>query len=271
MPRQLDQLPPDPTSLARRLAALEREVRELRAARRLSSATAGLIRTAASGARVEINGSTQAVDVYGADGATLLAELAPETSGAGGGGLWTRGLQEPYNMSAFLGSGELSFRPVQNGLVDTPAGISYDTDSTQYADLILSSGNLGASDKPARIILETVFGAGVPYVYVTGAQSQQCNLDVNGVLTAGNLAWGQVSITPSANNTPTSTTVGGLSLVGSTFYGIAAPQTVQPGFTSGSNGVTGASVTNISPTGLTVWTTRQNTTATLVNWLVIGI
>jgi outer membrane murein-binding lipoprotein Lpp len=31
MPRQLDQLPSDPTTLARKIAALERQVKELRA------------------------------------------------------------------------------------------------------------------------------------------------------------------------------------------------------------------------------------------------
>jgi hypothetical protein len=266
MPRQLDQLPPDPTSLARRLAALEREVRELRAARRLSSATAELIRTAASGPRVEINGSTQAVDLYGDDGTTLLAELATNTSGIGGGGLWTRGLQDPYNMSAFLGAGALSFQPVQSGLVDTAAAVSYDTDATQFADLILTSGNIGPSDLPARIILETVFGAGAPYVYVTGAGSTTCNLDVNGILSAGNLAWGQVAITPSAANTPTSVNVTGLNVLGTTFLGWAVATTAVPG-----SGVTGSSATNVTSTGLTVWTTRTSVAQTFVNWLVIGV
>ncbi|MGW1160352.1 hypothetical protein ACWD48_19470 [Streptomyces sp. NPDC002519] len=265
MPRQLDQLPADPQILARKIQALERQVTELRAARRLSSATVGLIRTAASGPRVEINGTTQAVDVYGDDGTTLLAELAPETSGTGGGGLWTRGLQDPYNMSAFLGSGELSFRPVQDGLVATPAAVTYDTDSTQFADLILTSGNLGATDLPAQIILETVFGAGVPYVYVTGAQSRQCNFDVNGLLSAGNLAWGQVSITPTTANVPASVNVTGLNLMGSTFLGWAVASTAAPG-----SGVTGASATNVTSTGLTVWVTRTTTATTFVNWLVIG-
>ncbi|MFF7191800.1 hypothetical protein ACFZAR_43165 [Streptomyces sp. NPDC008222] len=266
MPRQLDQLPPDPTSLARRLAALEREVRELRAARRLSSATAELIRTAASGPRVEINGTTQAVDLYGDDGTTLLAELATNTSGTPGGGLWTRGLQDPYNMSAFLGGGELTFQPVQSGLVDTAAAVSYDTDSTQFADLILTSGAIGASDMRARIILETVTAGQPAWVYVTGDQSAPCNLDVNGVLTAANLAWGQVSITPSAANTPTSVNVTGLNLQGTTFLGWAVATTAVPG-----SGVTGSSATNVTSTGLTVWTTRTTTAQTFVNWLVIGI
>lgn len=264
MPRQIDQLPTDATSLARRLATLEREVKELRASRRLGSATAGLIRTAAVGARVEISQATQAIDVYGEDGETLLAELGPEATG--GGGLWTRGLQSPYNMSAYLGSGELSFRPVQNGLVALPAAVTYDTDSTQYADLILSSGALAGTDKPARILLETVFAGGVPYVYVTGAQSNQCNMDVNGILTSLNMAYGAVTITPSGANTPTSSNITGLSMTGSTFYGFATASSTVPG-----TQVTGVATTSVTSTGLTVWLTRTNTTATTVNWLVIGV
>ena len=77
-----------------------------------------------------MNQETQSLQVYATDGTTLLAELGPESSG-GGGGLWTRGLQDPNNYSAYLASGLLQFRPVQNGLVDVPAGASYDTDAFQ--------------------------------------------------------------------------------------------------------------------------------------------
>ena len=56
MPTAGDQLPADPQTLARKVAALEREVRELRAARRLESATVG-----AGGVRI-INGGRLAMD-----------------------------------------------------------------------------------------------------------------------------------------------------------------------------------------------------------------
>jgi hypothetical protein len=35
--------------------------------------------------------------------------------------------------------------------------------------------------------------------------------------------------------------------------------------------VTGVGVTSVTASGLTVWVTRTNTTATTVNWLVIGV
>lgn len=269
MPRQLDQLPVDATSMARRLAALEREVKELRASRRLGSATAGLIRTAASGARLELGGTDQSLSLYGDDGTTLLAELAPETGG--GGGLWTRGLQSPKNLSAFVGGGEIRFRTVDSNVIAADSEILYDTDGSTYADLLLSSGGVLGGDKRARILLESVAGGGTPVVYVTGDAANLCNLDIDGVLTAGNLAWGTVSLTPTTINVPISTTVNGLNVRGSTFIAFTTPVTSRPGSTTTPDGVTGTSATSVSSTGLTVWMSRQSLTTTTVNWWVIGI
>ncbi|MFF4489408.1 hypothetical protein ACFY0F_23415 [Streptomyces sp. NPDC001544] len=247
MPRQVDQLPPDATSLARRIRALERQVDELRAARRMVSATVGTLR------------------VYADDGTTLLAVLGPE-DGAGGGGLWTRGLQDPLNMSAYLNSGELGFRPVEDGAVDVPAGITYDSDAFQYTDLILTSGAVRTAHHRAVVILESNFAGGNPYVYVQGESGTQCNMDVLGVLTASSIAYGSASITPSAANTPTSVAVTGLSVAGGTFNAVVSPQTSVPG-----TQVTGVGFSNLTSTGLTIWLTRSNTTTTIVNWLVIGV
>lgn len=248
MPRQLDQLPSDPTTLARKIKALEDQVRELRGARRMTSASVGTLR------------------IYSEDGNTLLAELGPETGGDGGGGLWTRGLQDPVNFSAYLASGELVFRPVENDRVAVPAGITYDSDAYQYTDLTLTSGQVAPSAHRALLILESTFEGGYPYVYVQGDNSTQCNMDVLGVLTASNIAYGQVTINPSAANTPTSVNVTGLGLKGTTFLGFATAATTVPG-----SQVTGVGATSPSASGLTVWATRTNTTATLVNWMVMGV
>lgn len=247
MPRQLDQLPSDATSLARRVQALERQVTELRAARRMGSATVGDLK------------------LYSDDGATLLAELGRDTGTGGGGGLWTRGLQDPINMSAFLSSGELSFRPVENGLVAVPASIYYDSDAFQYSDLTLTSGAVGETDHRALLILESLFD-GSAHASFQGENSTPCTLDVLGVLTSGNWAYGTVSITPSAANTPTSATVTGLSVDGSTFIALVSANTSVPG-----SQVTGVGFSSLSSTGLTVWLTRTNTTATNVTWMVIGL
>lgn len=252
MPRQLDQLPPDATSLARRLAALERDVKEIRAARRMRAADVGTLR------------------VYAEDGTTLLAELGPD-AGNGGGGLWTRGLQDPLNMSAFLSSGVLQFRPVEDDRVAVPAGITYNSDAYQFTDLILTSGNVAPSAHRAILTLESTFEGGSPYVYVQAENSNQCNMDVLGIFTASNIAYGTVTITPSAANAPTSAPVSGLNIAGSTFVAFTSPVTSRPGSTGTPDGVTGTSANTVTSTGLTVWLNRQNTTATSVNWLVIGV
>lgn len=248
MPRQLDQLPSDTGTLARKVKALEDQVRELRGARRMTAASVGTLR------------------VYSDDGETLLAELGPESDGDGGGGLWTRGLQDPINFSAYLSSGVLQFRPVENDLVAVPAGITYDSDAFQYTDLTLTSGSVKASHHRALMILESTFEGGYPYVYIQGENSTQANMDILGVLTSSNIAFGQVSITPSAANVPTSVNVTGLNMKGSTFYGFATAATTVPG-----SAVTGVGATSVTASGLTVWATRSNTTATIVNWMVMGV
>lgn len=269
MPTARDQLPGGVNGLAKRVHDLEREVRELRAARRLTAATIGLIRTAADGARVEIDAETQSLTVYdSAD--TTLAQLGPDSAGEGGG-LWTRGFQSPYNLSAFVGGGEIRFRTVDSNIIAADSEVLYDTDGVTYADLLLSSGGVQDTDKRARILLESVAGGGAPAVYVTGDGTNLCNMDVDGSFSAGNLAWGTVVITPSAANTPTSATVTGLNVKGSTFIGFSGAQTSRPGSTTTPDGVTGTSATSATSSGLTVWLTRQNTAATTVNWLVIGI
>ncbi|WP_435173312.1 hypothetical protein [Actinacidiphila sp. bgisy145] len=76
MPRRTDQLPPDATTLARRIAALERAVRELRASRRTSYADIGggttvitgtRIQSAADGARGVIDADDGSIQIYDAD------------------------------------------------------------------------------------------------------------------------------------------------------------------------------------------------------------
>lgn len=239
MPRQIDQLPADVTSLARRVRELQQELRELRAARRMSSATVKTLR------------------VYAEDG-TTLAVLGPD-------GLWTRGAT-----AAAIGGGELRFQPVDDRLVAAPGRVSYDTDAMQYSKLILTSGAAGASDHQALLTLESASASGIPRASVQGEEGTPANLDVRGVFTAASIATGSVAITPSAANVPTSATVTGLSVKGvlRAFTGIANPA---PGYLATGVGVTGTGYTNLTSTGLTVWATRQDTTPVTVTWLVIGL
>jgi len=257
MPRQLDQLPADATSLARRVQDLERQVRELRAARRMTAASIGTLR------------------VYADDGTTLLAEIGPSGDGGGGGGLSTWGLTEvdEFPVVARLSSGQLIFQSVDADVTAVPAYAAYTAFPGVGCDLALSSGSVKATDWAAVMDPTSYADGGRPTVLVAGTrtvggvgESGPCDMNVAGILTAGSFAFGQVSITPSAANTPTSVNVTGLSLQGSTFLGYASAATTVPG-----TQVTGVGATSPSSTGLTVWTTRTNTTATLVNWWVFGV
>lgn len=254
MARQLDQLPADTTSLARRVAALERQLTELRAARRMGTATVGRLR------------------IYSEDGETLLAELGPTEDG--GGGLWTRGLQGgDIPVSAYLASGQLRFSPIEDGVNELPAAIAYSTLPETGADLTLTPGSILKSDWQPVMDLSSVTGGAPGTVLVSAVrevagvgETGPCGMDVSGILTAANIAYGQITINPSAANTPTSQAVTGLTVAGSSFYGFATAQTTVPG-----SQVTGVGTTSVSSSGLTVWVTRTNTTATVVNWMVMGL
>lgn len=255
MPRQLDQLPADATSLARRVQDLERQVREMRGARRMTAASIGTLR------------------VYADDGTTLLAEIG--LSDDGGGGLSTWGVTEvdEFPVVARLSSGRLRFQSIDDDVTAVPGYTAYTAFPGASCDLALSSGSVKGTDWAAVVDLNSVTDTGTPTVLVTGTrtvagvgESGPCAMDVAGVLTAGNLAFGQVSITPSAANTPTSTVVSGLTVQGSTFLGYASAATTVPG-----TQVTGVGATSVTSSGLTVWVTRTNTTATLVNWMVVGV
>lgn len=99
------------------------------------------------------------------------------------------------------------------------------------------------------------------------------NTTLAGTLTAGNIATGTVSITPSAAHTPTSALVN-FTCTGTTFRGYATANTTVPGSrkdaTPSASGVTGVSLSSVTSTSALVWVNRENTTATTVNWMVIG-
>lgn len=95
------------------------------------------------------------------------------------------------------------------------------------------------------------------------AEVRNHDLRISGGLKAGNWRFGRVTITPVAN-TPTSTTVSGLSLQGAgDVLGFCTSVTSVPG-----TGVLETSVSSVSSTGMTVWIYRTNTTGTDVEWMM---
>jgi hypothetical protein len=249
MPRQLDQLPPDATSLARRVRDLERQMRELRASRRAAYTS------------VSDGGG---IKVY-QPGSTLPAAVMAPDLGDGNPGFQSNASTD-YTY-ARLEAGRLTFgtRDVQQ---EEPTGITATVDG---GTLDITSGMINNSSQ-AHIILASsdspvAPGNGAPAIVLEwdGPGTADMIVDVSGILAPRSMAWGSVTITPSAANTPTSFTVTGLTVRGSTFIAQATPVTSVPG-----TQVTGVGVTSVSSTGLTIWLTRTNTTATIIYWMVIG-
>ncbi|MFI0822317.1 hypothetical protein ACH4TX_41910 [Streptomyces sp. NPDC021098] len=165
------------------------------------------------------------------------------------------------------------------------------TGATQRGDLLFTSGNaqlrarfFGLPPASNQTALYTETAAGhtgyMLRLYNNDAGTYRLSVDlagnttIGGVLSAPNIVTGTVTITPAAAYTPTSTIVSGLNVAGTTFRGYATANTTVPGYrasaTPAGAGVTGVSVSNVTSTGLTVWVNRENTTATTINWMVIG-
>lgn len=75
---------------------------------------------------------------------------------------------------------------------------------------------------------------------------------------------GSVTIKPTAANTPTSADVTFAKAFSGTPTVIVTPATSVPGTT-----VLGAGVNSVSATGCKIWTTRTNTTDTIINWIAV--
>ncbi|MET9479888.1 hypothetical protein [Streptomyces sp. NPDC006638] len=243
MPTARDHIPAGPTQFARRLDALEREVRELRAARRAAH-------TALS------TGGIQLVDAAG----DVLAEAIADFHGQSAFVAYdTRGGDEYY---ASLAAGNVSFG--LNGVteVQDEARIAYNRISeTDIYELLLSSGNApGLSRAQINMYSESAPSAGDRLIDVLADK-----VDILGLLTARNISFGSIVITPSAANTPTTAAVTGLTLPGTTFIGVATAATAVPG-----TSVTGVGVTGVTSTGMNVWVSRTNTTNTTVYWMVMS-
>lgn len=188
-----------------------------------------------------------------------------------------------------------SSSPVIGGRLDLRAGyaaLSYmnTDDNSQQVDVLLTPG---IARLRGRTVVQPVQGDDNTLLFLqpgpshTGpilryydpdagvyrfALDKAGNVNISGVLSAGNIATGTVTITPSAAHTPTSFTVTFPALAGTTFRGFATANTTVPGVRTpvGAQGVTGVGVSGVTATGITIWVNRENTTATNINWMVIG-
>ena len=289
MPTPADQLPTNISTLARKIADLEREVRELRASRRLASAAidggALTVRDAASGRQVVLtpnggaDGTLPALRFYsGATNETRPGEMSVNIREE------SPGVVSPYiaidSPTTDTGSDIGSQLKLYSGIED----------STRDGKFQLA----GFVEGGAGVVIdgEAYDGTGLKsqasmYVY-DPATDQSCQLTVtpdgfevspgtgrdlayaNGVLTTGNIARGTVTVTPSAANTPTPFNISGFFLNGTVFRGKVTANTTVPAPGPTSNGVNNVSISSVTSTSATIWVNRQNTTATVVYWEITG-
>lgn len=94
------------------------------------------------------------------------------------------------------------------------------------------------------------------------------HLQVNGCLTAGNIAWGTATFTPSKKNYPVSTTVTGLSLAG-TGKVLAQATPVTTNSSHLFNRLVGWSASDAKETRVKLWVYTKTTDSVSINWMLM--
>lgn len=219
--------------------------------------TGATVQTAKTGARLALSGNRFfATDAAG----KVLAEIVPD-DGNGRSAYFTYDTRLGLDYYAGLTAGDVRFGIAGQTDPQEEAGVLYSFLGGGLYELLLRSGcDLGNS--PAEINLYSETG---PIAADSEIVLSADKITAPGRLTAGNMAFGSVNITPSASDTPTSFTVSGLHVAGSTFRAYVTANTTVPG-----TSVTGVGATSVGTTGLTVWLTRANTLTTTVFWMVVG-
>lgn len=194
--------------------------------------TGALLRTAATGRRVEIGTDGRVVFHTGQSAQTAPGDIRTGVSSSLPG--WYQGY--------------LVIRPPSHSGYAAPELRLYvDLEGAQVWD---------AGPIEARIVREGT--ASFPFVTITATTH------VAGTLTRANSISGRANITPTAPDTPTPVTITGLGLEPGVARAFVTPISVVPG-----TSIKGVSVTNVTNDSLTIWLTRANTASTGIDYYVI--
>ncbi|THA29173.1 hypothetical protein E6R18_25005 [Streptomyces sp. A1277] len=226
--------------------------------------TGATIRTAATGSRIVLDTNhLAALD----SGNNIIAEFVPEDD-IGRSAFKTYDTRLGLEYYGALTAGDLRFGVVGVTSEASEGFVSYSSLGSNRYELLLSSGRQAINYQPGQINLYASNSSTTDSSHI---DLNAASTTVTGKLTAGNHAFGQTSITPSAAHTPTSSTVL-YNITGANFYGQATANTTVPGVRTpvGAQGVTGVGVSNATSTSMMVWVNRENATATNVNWEVWG-
>lgn len=196
------------------------------------------------------------------DTGNLLAAVQFNSNGSAAG-FWTRDFAFPRNNYSELVGGTLEFGTV-DGDENTPATISFSTQGIPMNSASVFHFGPRVNAGSDRAIIELTSNSD---------NSSEMNLSadtvsINGVVDLENEAFGITNIVP-VSGSPTSATVMGFNLSGSSFFGWATANTSQPGDNAGQ--VVNTTIQSITATSAVVWIHRKSTNTTGVYWLVKGI
>ncbi|MFI6653289.1 hypothetical protein ACIBI8_37575 [Streptomyces sp. NPDC050529] len=220
--------------------------------------TGATVQTATSGARLVMTSSGLAVLDSAGD---LVAEIDPSDS-TGRSAFATYDTRFGKEYYAVFTGGDLRFGITGATDVATEAFASYSSLGGGLYELLLSSGYEGSA-VPGQV-----------NIYSATSSTNDSHIDLNaattitpGIFSAGNIAYGTVTVTTTAANSPGSAAVTGLNVKGSTFRAYVTASSGVPG-----TQLLGVSANNVTSAGMTVFATRTNTTSTSTNvyWLLIG-
>ncbi|MFJ5294540.1 hypothetical protein [Streptomyces sp. NPDC088348] len=227
--------------------------------------TGATVQTGTTGQRIALESSTGEVRLYRADGsvATALTPVGPRNAP----GLVANSSSGSYVQ---LAEGELAFGGGANMFTQTGVSAFVGT----APQMVIASGQRVFSDSGVRLLMGASSPTARPQIQFLGdggkllTSNFDGDLNVGNIFSAGSIAYGTITITTSAANTPTSGLVSGLSVKGSTFRAYLTASSGVPG-----TQMLGVTATNVTSSGMTVWITRTNTSSqnTAIFWQIVGV
>ncbi|MFJ1900544.1 hypothetical protein [Streptomyces sp. NPDC088115] len=147
----------------------------------------------------------------------------------------------------------------------TEGFVSYSSLGSNLFELLLSSGRQTINHQPGQINLYSSTATATDNSHI---DLNAASTSITGLLAAGNIAWGTISVTTTAANTVGSATITGLNVKGTAFRPFVTASSGVPG-----TQLLGVTANNATSSGATVYVTRTNNTTITTNvyWFIVGI
>jgi hypothetical protein len=231
-----------------------------------STVTGATVQTAASGARVVMNGSNlRAIgtngSVIGVDpNATYPYVYWSSVDGTNKAVINVSGGASDANIG--INSGDFADGAARYKWRTYFGGDFYTAERVDTSTLTPLGGRLFMNKNTAS--LSSGPGGGSLNLAAGTASLTAADIRAAGTLRADNISIGIASVVPTPN-VPTAITLSGGSIAGNLFRGFVTANSSKPG-----TEVTGVGCTGVSSDGMTIWVTRTNNTSTSVFWEIRG-